>query len=112
MKNDESTLYQRLFHIINPHLPKPDLLVYLHKDVPKLKKNIISRGRSYEQNIEEEYLKKLENGYWDFFKQQVGTRILVIDTNHVDFVSNENDYNNLLTLIQADYEIGIHRLFL
>ena len=112
LKNDESTLYQRLFHIINPHLPKPDLLVYLHKDVPKLKKNIISRGRIYEQNIEEEYLKKLEKGYWDFFKQQTGTRILVIDTNNVDFISNEYDYNNLLTLIQDEYEIGIHRLFL
>ena len=112
LKNDESTLYQRLFHIINPHLPKPDLLVYLHKDVPLLKKNIINRGRTYEQNIEEEYLKKLENGYWDFFKQQTMTRILVIDTNNVDFVNNEKDYNSLLSLIQADYEMGIHRLFL
>lgn len=112
LKNDESTLYQRLFHIINPHLPKPDLLVYLHKDVSMLKKNIKSRGRDYEQNIEEEYLKKLETGYWDFFKQLSGTRILVIDTNNVDFVNNENDYNNLLSLIQSDYETGIHRLFL
>lgn len=112
LKNDESTLYQRLFRIINPHLPKPDLLVYLHKDVSLLKKNIISRGREYEQNIEEEYLKKLENGYWDFFKQQTGTRILVIDTNHVDFVNNENDYQTLLELIQADYDTGIHRIFL
>jgi deoxyguanosine kinase len=112
LKNDECTLYQRLFHIINPHLPKPDLLVYLHKDVPLLKKNIAHRGRSYEQNIEAEYLKKLETGYWDFFKQQTGMRILVIDTNNVDFVSNENDYHALLSLIQSDYEFGIHRLFL
>jgi deoxyadenosine/deoxycytidine kinase len=111
LKDDESKLYQRLFHIINPHLPKPDLLVYLHKDVARLKKNIISRGRSYEQKIEEEYLLKLENGYWEFFKQQSGTRILVIDTNEVDFVNSQADYHNLLTLIQADYETGIHRIF-
>ena len=111
LKNDECILYQRLFHIINPHLPKPDLLVYLHKDVSLLKKNIISRGRSYEQNIEESYLKKLEDGYWDFFKQQIGIRILVVDTNNVDFVNNEDDYNRLLSLIQNDYETGIHRLF-
>lgn len=112
LKNDESKLYQRLFHIINPHLPKPDLMVYLHKDVPLLKKNIISRGRDYEKNIEEEYLKKLENGYWDFLKQQTGTRILVVDTNNVDFVNNEADYNSLLAVIQSDYETGIHRIFL
>ncbi len=111
LKNDESLLYQRLFHIINPHLPKPDLLVYLHKDTSLLKRNIVSRGRAYEQNIEEGYLKKLENGYWDFFKQQTGTRTLVIDTNNVDFVNSEKDYNKLLSLIQSDYEPGIHRLF-
>src|SRR6185436_16771352 len=28
LQNDENTLYQRLFHIINPHLPKPDLLIF------------------------------------------------------------------------------------
>jgi deoxyguanosine kinase len=112
LRNDECTLYQRLFHIINPHLPKPDLLVYLHKDVPLLKKNILHRGRSYEQNIAEEYLQKLEAGYWEYFKQQTAIRILVIDTNEVDFVNNEEDYYSLLSLIQSDYEPGIHRLFL
>ena len=112
LKNDECMLYQRLFHIINPHLPKPDLLVYLHKDVSLLKKNIKNRGRAYEQNIEEDYLKKLEGGYWDFFKQQTGTRILVVDTNNVDFVNSEKDYSNLISLIQEDYEIGIHRVIL
>lgn len=112
LKNDESLLYQRLFHIINPHLPKPDLLVYLHKDVSLLKKNIKSRGRTYEQNIEDEYLSKLEKGYWEFFKQQPGHRILVIDTNHVDFVNNENDYFRLIELIQQDYSTGLHRVIL
>lgn len=110
LKNDENSLYQRLFHIINPHLPKPDLLVYLHKDVTLLKKNIISRGRSYEQNIEEEYLKKLENGYWEFFRQLTGTRILVVDTNALDFVNVNEDYEKLLNIIQDDYESGLHRI--
>ena len=112
LKDDENTLYQRLFHIINPHLPKPDLLVYLHKDVGLLKKNILSRGRSNEMNIEEDYLKKLELGYWEYFKQQSGIRILVIDTNDIDFVNNKTDYEKLLSLIQADYEPGLHRILL
>lgn len=109
LKDDENALYQKLFHIINPHLPKPDLLVYLHKDVPLLQKNIAMRGRSYEKNIADEYLKKLETGYWEFFKQQSGIRILVVDTNNVDFVNNESDYNQLLELLQKDYSAGIHR---
>ena len=35
LKDDENKLYQRLFQIINPHLPKPDLLIFLHKDVDR-----------------------------------------------------------------------------
>lgn len=112
LKDDEYQLYQRLFHIINPHLPKPDLLVYLHKDVSNLKTNIRKRGRDYEQNIADDYLFSLEKGYWEFFKQQTGIRILVLDTNEVDFVGNSIDYQEILTLINADYSPGIHRVIL
>jgi deoxyadenosine/deoxycytidine kinase len=110
LKEDEFQLYQRLFHIINPHLPKPDLLVYLHKDVPKLKENIRNRGRDYEQNIQDDYLGNLEKGYWDFFKQQDGMRIVVLDTNEVDFVHNMNDYNRILEILQQDFPVGLHRI--
>lgn len=112
LKDDEYQLYQRLFHIINPHLPKPDLLVYLHKDVSNLKTNIRKRGRDYEQNIADDYLFSLEKGYWEFFKQQTGIRILVLDTNEVDFVGNSVDYQEILNLINADYSPGIHRVIL
>lgn len=112
LKDDEYQLYQRLFHIINPHLPKPDLLVYLHKDVSNLKANIRKRGRDYEQNIADDYLFSLEKGYWEFFKQQTGIRILVLDTNEVDFVGNPVDYQEILNLINADYSPGIHRVIL
>lgn len=110
LKEDEFQLYQRLFHIINPHLPKPDLLVYLHKDVPKLKENIRNRGRDYEQNIQDDYLGNLEKGYWDFFKQQEGLRIVVLDTNEVDFVHDMNDYNRILEILQQDFPVGLHRI--
>ena len=112
LKDDEFELYHRLFQIINPHLPKPDLLVYLHKDVGNLKSNIQKRGRDYEQNIEDDYLKKLEEGYWDFFKKQNNLRILVIDTNSIDFIGNESSYKAIINLINTDYDPGIHRVIL
>jgi deoxyguanosine kinase len=112
LKDDENTLYQRLFQIINPNLPKPDLLIYLHKDTSLLLTNIHKRGRDYEQNIGEDYLKKLEEGYWHFFKQTKDIRVLVIDSNHVDFVNSEKDYQRILDLIETDYDVGIHRVFL
>jgi deoxyguanosine kinase len=111
LKDNENDLYQRLFHIINPHLPKPDLLVYLHKDTELLIENIRKRGRSYEQNIQEDYLKKLEDGYWNYFKQLEDIRVVVVDTNKLDFVNNDNNYKQILEIINQEYEPGIHRIY-
>ena len=105
----ELELYQKLFNIINPNLPKPDLLLYLHKEVPRLKQNIRKRGREYEANITDEYLEKIERGYWDFFRSQVNMRIVIVDSNKLDFVSNENDYQKIIELLQNDFTPGLHR---
>ena len=110
LKENEYDLYQRLFHIIHPHLPKPDLLVYLHKDVALLQRNIVKRGREYEQNIETDYLKSLETGYWSFFKQQINIPIVVIDSDNIDFVNNQGDYELLLEAINQNYPAGLHRI--
>ncbi len=56
LPEEEFLLYQKLFDIINPQLVQPDLLIYLHAPVRKLKENIKKRNRSYEQSIEAEYL--------------------------------------------------------
>ncbi|CAG0904426.1 unnamed protein product, partial [Darwinula stevensoni] len=51
LKSDEAKLYRMLFDIINPSLPKPDLIIYLYAPVEKLLSNIKHRGRDYEQSI-------------------------------------------------------------
>jgi deoxyguanosine kinase len=107
--DQEFALYSRLFGIIDNVLPKPDMLVYLYLDIDRLQSNIRKRGRSYEQNIQGEYLSKIQEGYFDYIKQQQGMRILLIDTNHIDFVVNQGDYNKLVNLIMQDYPIGVHR---
>ncbi|MGC9374739.1 MAG: deoxynucleoside kinase [Bacteroidales bacterium] len=111
LKQDEYNLYRQIFNIIYQSIPKPDLYVYLHLDIKKLKENIFKRGREYEKDISEEYLKKIEKGYFDFFRQQNDMRFLIIDTNNVDFVDNQNDYQQIKTLIfQGKYDPGIHRI--
>ena len=110
LEGDEYTLYTRLFNIIEGVLPRPDLLVYLYVDTPQLQKNIRKRGRTYEQNIGFEYLEKIHLGYLDFLRQQQKMTILIIDTNGIDFVNNEADYQTMVRLISAQYPIGIHRI--
>jgi len=112
LQKDELALYSRFFNIINASLPKPDLLVYLYLDVENLKKNILKRGRSYELEIENNYLEKIQTGYFEYIRQQRDMRILIIDTNHIDFVENECDYNKILEIINREHKKGIHRFTL
>jgi deoxyadenosine/deoxycytidine kinase len=110
LPDDEYTLYSKLFNIINPTLPKPELLVYLYVNIDRLKKNIKHRGRSYEQDIKNEYLEKIQAGYFDYIKHLTESRVLIIDINNLDFVNKPKDYQTLLDIIFKDYTKGIHRI--
>ena len=110
LQNDEFMLYSKLFEIINQSLIKPDLLVYLYANVDNLQRNIKNRGREYEQEIEDIYLEKIQESYFEFIKQQTHLRILIIDTNNLDFVNNEEDYKYISALIFKEYSVGIHRV--
>ena len=113
LQDDEYNLYRQIFDIIYNQLPKPDLYVYLHLNTENLMKNIKKRGRDYEQNITEDYLKKIQNGYFDYFKQQEDFRILIIDTNNIDFVNNKEHYKLIVdTIFNNEYKIGTNRVLL
>ena len=110
LNGEEFTLYTRLFSIIENALPKPDLLVYLYLDISRLQTNIRNRGRVYEQKIEDEYLQRIQEGYLDYIRQQQGLRVLLIDTNKLDFVARQSDYDKLIDIIMQEYPVGIHRI--
>lgn len=108
LNEEEYKLYQRLFHYIYTTLPEPELLVYLHCEVPQLLKNIEKRGRPYEKNISGEYLQNIQDTYFNYFRTKEQLRILIIDTTTVDFVNDPQAYNRLLQLINREYAYGMH----
>ena len=111
LQEDEYDLFSRFFNIIFSNMPKPELLVYLYSDVERLQYNIRKRGRSYEQEIPNDYLENIQKGYLDFIRQeQNNMRILMLDTNKLDFVANEKDYQMIMEAINQPYEIGLHRI--
>jgi deoxyadenosine/deoxycytidine kinase len=113
LQDDEYQLFSRFFNIIFSDMPKPELLVYLYSDVERLQANIRKRGRSYEQEISDAYLENIQQGYFDFLRQQQNNmRILLLDTNDLDFVANEKDYQRIIEAINQPYEIGLHRISL
>lgn len=110
LKDDEFLLYSKLFDIIISTLPKPDLIIYLYNTVDHVKRNIIKRGREYEQNIETSYLAKIQSGYFDYFKQMKKSTILIINTENLDFVNTKDDYLKIKSIIENEYSAGINRI--
>jgi deoxyguanosine kinase len=113
LTGDEYNLYRQIFYIIYGSLPKPDIYVYLHLNPDKLLHNIEKRGRNYEKSITKEYLKKIEESYFSFFRQNPENRYLIIDINEIDFVENESHYTRIIdTIFYDDYPSGLNRVIL
>lgn len=113
LKDDEYNLYRQFFHIIYNSLPKPDLYVYLHSNVEKLLSNIKSRGRDYEQDISADYLQKIQDSYFEFFKQQQELSFLILDINNIDFVNKPEDFNKVSSAVFAcECKKGVTRIIL
>ncbi len=110
LKKDEYTLYSRLFDIISASLPRPDLVVYLYNNIPNLLRNIRNRGRSYEQDMQAAYLEKIQQGYFDYFRNISGRRILIVDAQELDFVGSGSDYRRICAVIFKEYAPGVHRI--
>lgn len=101
-------LYSTFFDIIQKKLPKPEIIFYLHADTEQLKKNIQKRGRSYEQNINRFYLGKIERIYFEYFKQNPNIKVVVIDVNGKDWISDMYAYESLLGVFEQQYTQGIN----
>ncbi len=112
LQPDEYALYTKLYNIITSFLPRPELLVYLYKDIDLLVSNIKKRGRDYEQDISPDYLLKLQDGYMNHLKSFTNIPVVVVDTNNIDFVENQSDYKRMIELLNQPYENGFQRIIL
>jgi deoxyguanosine kinase len=113
LKGDEYSLYRQIFYIIYSSLPKPDIYVYLHINTERLLENIKKRSREYEKSITGEYLQKIQDSYFAFFKQNPENKYLVIDINEIDFVANRNHYSKIIdTIFLNDYPVGLNKVIM
>ncbi|MFB6258090.1 MAG: deoxynucleoside kinase [Flavobacteriales bacterium] len=110
LKGDEYQLFHRLFRIMYESLPKPDLVLYLHKDPERLQENIAGRGRDYERDMSKSYLEELESGYFSFFKQHEELRVAVVDCNGMDFVAEPAHFEFLKWVLEQEHPKGMNYL--
>lgn len=98
----EYDLYQRLFEVMDLHLPQPDVLVYLQAPTALLQEHIRQRGRSYEQQIEDGYLDRVRTMY-ETYLQGLELPVIVVDTAVTDFLRDPQ----LLDALQARLNSGL-----
>ncbi|MCW5906840.1 MAG: deoxynucleoside kinase [Chitinophagales bacterium] len=108
LNEDESKLYRMLFDIINPTLPKPDIILYLYAPVDKLLENIKKRGREYEQSITADYLHKIQTAYLDYFKLQHHSRVVLLNTSDLNWVENQSHFDKVVELLNEEFDTGLH----
>ena len=99
LQKEEYMLYKKLFYIMHKELPNPDMYVYLYQNTERLLENIKKRGRDFEQEIEPNYLYKINKGYMEFIRSQASDKIKIIDISDLDFVNNRKDYLCILDKI-------------
>ncbi len=112
LSEDEYKLFRQLFDIIYEMVPVPDLYVYIHRPIDVLLNIIAKRGRDYEKSIDANYLKKLQEGYFRFFKEHQDLSVLVIDVGYLDYENDDNLFKEMLKLMDFDYPKGLSYRYL
>ncbi len=94
--------FMELFDLMKSQMKMPDMLIYLRKSVPALVAQIQKRGRDYEQQMEIDYLKGLNDKYEDFIFHRYEGRVLVIESDGMDFENNPADFRTVINKVDAE----------
>ena len=107
LKGDELTVYHRVHEALGEKIPRPDLIVYLRADTDVLMQRIALRDRSYERNMEREYIDVLNRAYEDFYSEpRPDSPVLGIDTNTLNIVQNPEDLKAVENRIRERLELS------
>ncbi len=99
--------YKSLFLLMSGLIQPPDLLIYLRASIPTLVNQIQKRGREYENSIRIDYLRQLHDRYENWIKGYSLGKLLVINVDDLNFVTNKENLSNVINKIDAQ----IHGLF-
>ncbi len=101
LADDEFELYQRLYQFLSPRTAVPDLVIYLQAPVHVLQERVKRRAWSVERPISERYLHDLTNRYADYFHHYDASPLLIVNSEHLNFVDHQQDFELLLRQIDS-----------
>lgn len=99
---EELKLYENVFPLLSRNLRKPDLVIYLQSSLDRLIFNIKKRGRVIERNLTRSYIEELSDAYNHFFFRYNSTPLLIVNSTDIDFVNNDQDFDELFRQIFRD----------
>jgi len=101
LNDDELRLYRQIYTQLKPQAATPDLVIYLQASTETLIERVRRRGLSYEHGISEDYLLRLAESYARFFYQYDAAPVLIVNSEHLNFVDSPQDVDLLLERINA-----------
>ena len=100
LSEKEMSLYDTVANMMERNVIHPDLVIFLQADTETLMKNIAKRGRDFEKNISEDYIDALNQVYNEYFFRYQDTPLVIINTNNIDFVNNNQDLEEMINYIR------------
>jgi len=100
LDDKELSLYDTVANLLERNVLKPDMVIYLQADTQTLMRNIARRGRDFETNMSFEYLDALGQVYTEYFFKYQETPLIIINTNNIDFVNNNDDLDEVIKYIR------------
>ena len=100
LDDKELSLYDTVANLLERNVLKPDMVIYLQADTQTLMRNIARRGRDFETNMSFEYLDALGQVYTEYFFKYQETPLIIINTNNIDFVNNNDDLEEVIKYIR------------
>lgn len=96
LSDDELMLFDKLYALLEPQVPVPDLVLYLVADTDTCFERIRKRARNLEKLISQQYLAELIDAYNHYYHYYVRSPLLVVDTRHLNFPQRPEDFDELL----------------
>jgi deoxyadenosine/deoxycytidine kinase len=98
---DEFHLYEEVAARLDLSGMQPDLVIYLQAPTDVLQRRVAKRGRGMENRMDGQYLQRLSEAYTEFFYYFNEAPLLIVNAADINLVSNEADYNNLLSQVRT-----------
>lgn len=94
--DDDLMLFDKLYKLLEPQVPVPELVIYLVADVETCMERIRKRQRSIERSIAPGYMTELIDAYNHYYHYYGRSPLLVVETRHLNFPQRPEDFEELI----------------